>query len=191
MREEDAIAGPALIVLIGPPTTGKSTYAAELRRAFGATIVSVDAVRWRNFRPAEYSQAETDRVCDACDAAIVRMLEEGRVVVYDGLNASAARRQALAARCPRATRILHVMMMAPPEVLSARLARRQRRRGTLDLGYRNWAELFRASRARIEPPPRPYLLVNSGKPFDQAVAMTSRLLRDQPIDASNDEGVRA
>jgi predicted kinase len=180
----------ALIVLVGEPATGKSSFASVLQQHLGASIVAEDVVRKRLVRSPDLSADETRMVYDACEAEILQRLSNGELVVFDGVNMADERRRGLAARCPPGTRLLYVRLVAPPHVLAARLAERDRTRYVRHLGYRNWTEIYQQVRGWMEPLTLPHLVVNSASPFDAALRVTSRMIgRAIPADGEKIEPV--
>jgi protein phosphatase len=80
----------ALIVVIGPPASGKSTWSKSFAQKVGAKYVSTDAIR------AEFGKGEGDQSINPFGAAIGRVrnaLTQGRHVVIDATNINRSARK--------------------------------------------------------------------------------------------------
>ncbi len=142
MTAHAPIAGPCLIVLVGPPGSGKSTWAR--RNGRGAVHVSqddlIDAITPAGFDPLYcpvYHQAE--------DAVTRAALRAGHVVIVDRTNRTRAHRRrwlilAHEASCPA----IAVVMSAGEQLCRERNARRE---GARRVSEERMARMF----AALEP----------------------------------------
>jgi len=130
----DRLGAPAVIIVGGLMGTGKSTLAARIARAIGASLLSTDRIRrillGASTSPANYGQqnyrpSHRDRVYEELFVHAARALDRGRSVVLDGTFLTANRRQCVAAlsRQHRSTP-LYVECHCPRDVALARLAAR-------------------------------------------------------------------
>ena len=85
-RRRTAQHRPMLIVLAGPPGSGKSSLAGELAARLGAAVVSSDAVRPELFRDRTYSTAESSTAYDECITRALDALHGHDLVVFDATN---------------------------------------------------------------------------------------------------------
>lgn len=80
----------ALILMVGPPASGKSTWGKEFAHKVGAKYVSTDEIR------AEFGKGEEDQSINPFGAAMGRVrngLSQGRHVVVDATNINKSARK--------------------------------------------------------------------------------------------------
>ena len=119
------VADPALIVLIGPAGSGKSTFAA---RHFGAAeILSSDAFR-ALLSGNEADQRRTRAVFAILHREVSRRLVAGRLVVVDATNIETHARRALLARARSAgVPAIAIVLALPAALVHERNAARSER----------------------------------------------------------------
>lgn len=77
--------GPRLVVLCGPPFSGKSVLARRLADAAGAVLVSYDDL-WRERRDATGLSLGYDDLRALAESRLRDALADGRAALYDTLN---------------------------------------------------------------------------------------------------------
>ena len=85
-----------LIVVAGPPCSGKSTLAAELGRRYGIPHLSMDATRQRILPDAAHTRADRQAAYRAMHFAAELLLQAGSGVVLDAPYGHAEDREELA-----------------------------------------------------------------------------------------------
>lgn len=120
-----AIPDPALVVLVGPAGSGKTTFAA---RHFGpAEILSSDAFR-ALVSGDEADQGATRAAFGRLHRELERRLAKGRLTVVDATNVERAARRGLLARARAAgVPAVAIVLDLPPAVVLARNAARSGR----------------------------------------------------------------
>lgn len=135
---------PALVVLVGPAGSGKTTFAARHFRQ--QTIVSSDAIRERlTGSPAD--QTRNRDVFRILDAEVAARLRAGRSAVVDATNVESGARRGLV-RLARSAGVPAVAIIfdVPLTVVRARNERRPDRVVPPDVVDRQWHALDRALR---------------------------------------------
>ena len=171
--------GAMLIVMMGLPGSGKSTFARRLAPLLGAVILESDALRRRLFDIPTHDDAESARLFRAVHAATQRLLDTGRSVILDATNLREAHRRPLediAAKAGARLRLLH--FVAPEDVILDRLARR---RSALDPAEASTAyeAVFALLQTQEEPPHGVHLRIDSSDPV--AVDRALRTLLAEPL----------
>src|SRR5207245_4999579 len=77
-----AVARPLLIMLVGPPGTGKSRLARRLGAALDAQVVESDRVRKQLFAEPRYTGGEHAAVYGWCHTVLRSALVVGRRVIF-------------------------------------------------------------------------------------------------------------
>jgi predicted kinase len=88
-----ADATPTLVLTVGLPGTGKSTFARRLAGRIDATVLESDALRRLLFGEPDYSAAESQRLFDAIRGAARVLLADSRDVIVDATNLKERDRQ--------------------------------------------------------------------------------------------------
>jgi uncharacterized protein len=168
---------PVLIVLVGPPASGKSTLAGRLARQLPAAVVQSDAIRKALVAAPRYTPDEHQQVFAAAHAEAARLLRLGRHVVFDATNLEAAPRRALAAIAADGGAELVVARLAVSAAdARARLDQRATARAPGDVSDADWL-VYEMLAGRFEPIRAPHWVLNGAVGADGLAALLTRYVR--------------
>jgi predicted kinase len=160
-------AWPALVVLVGPPGSGKSTLTHALAERLPVVKIDGDRIRDELFAAPDYSFGESQRVGRAVRALIGELLDQRITVVYDDSNLTEWERQPLYTLANmRNVRLVIVHVTAPVGVILDRI------RGLAEASQRETTpllELYERMVGRYEPIPRPHLTVDTSSDTRQFI----------------------
>lgn len=160
---------PALIVMVGPPGTGKSHLVNLLAQRIPLKIVASDEIRHQISLHPSYSPEENRRVFQTAHRRIQRLLRQGENVVFDATNIREFGRRSLYRIAERTeARLLIVRTVAPDDVVEARLLRRMERLNPEDRSEAGW-EVYLRMKAEFEEISRPHMLVDTSEPLEPAL----------------------
>lgn len=155
------MAGGVLVLIVGTPGSGKSTFARRLALALGAELVQTDGVRKQLFAEPRYTGGEHAAVYGWCHNLIRSRLGAARAVVFDATNLEERNRRRLyeiADAC--GARLVIAWTSCPPGTVQERLLRRQDLRDEDDQSDATWG-IYLQMRRRAEAIHRPHLVVNT------------------------------
>jgi hypothetical protein len=127
-RPDTANAKPWLVLTVGLPASGKSTFSRALARETGALVLESDALREALFQPVTHDKDESRQLFEALYGATRSLLKDGAGVIVDATNlreGDRAQAYAIADECGARLLILH--FRAPERVILDRLALREGR----------------------------------------------------------------
>jgi hypothetical protein len=143
---------PTLILTIGLPGSGKSTFARRLAPQIEAVILESDALRRLLFEAPAYSRSESRRLFDALHETARQLLLAGRNVIIDATSLSESDRQpAHDVAAQTGARLLLLRFSAPEAVIKQRLARRLDAPDPLDSSSAG-LRVYRSMAARAQAP---------------------------------------
>lgn len=168
--------GPFAILVCGLPGTGKSTYAREVARAFGAEHLRSDVIRkemlgiprtahWEGgYLEGPYAPDATERTYDEMRTRAAAALRAGGRVVADATFARRRWRDEFRAAAREAgVPCLVVHVTCPEDVVRARMVRRATDGAEVsDAGF----AVYLRAKASFEPPIAPHVPHDSTSPVD-------------------------
>ncbi len=161
-------AWPALVVLVGPLGSGKSTVAEALRARTPIVVLRSDEVRDELFDEPGHSFAETQRVARAIRAAAGELLHERVTVMVDDANLTEFERSPLYALAEQHTaRLILVEVTAPMNVVLERL--RDRHQAPDQGNGGSAADLYHRMAGRQEPIAREHYTVDTSSDVTQFI----------------------
>lgn len=83
--QQDLNSGGILLMLVGPPGSGKSTFANELKQAENWVVISPDDIR-DELIDGEYDKTHNVMIFSRVYSELVENLDKGFNVVYDATN---------------------------------------------------------------------------------------------------------
>jgi len=163
---------PVLILTIGLPGSGKSTFARRLAPEVDAVILESDVLRRLLFGEPSYSPAENRRLFAALHASARELLARGRNVIIDATSIKESdRRPAFEVAEQTGARVLQIRFSAPEAVIARRLTRRSESQDPADSSsagmrvYRRMAEL-------IEAPKRDHWTIDTSNDAETHAALS-------------------
>ena len=167
---------PALILTVGLPGSGKSTFCRHLAREIDAAVLESDALRRRLFGRPTHLPAESDRLFRAIHAAARRLLAGGASVVIDATNLRETERRPVYALAEEAgARLIVLHFTAPEAVIAERLTQRGDGADRADSSTAG-IDVYQRMTERAEPPRREHWRIDTSDP--QATAAAFRRLVD-------------
>ena len=123
-----------LVILCGPPCTGKSAIGADLESRFGFVHLEVDAIRQRILPGSDQKIEDRDPAYRAMHLLAKHLLREGATVVVDATYNRELHRNELAAVLKAvATPAVLIQCRTPLEIVLARFKSRAPGHAALDL----------------------------------------------------------
>jgi predicted kinase len=124
-RPESKSDRPWLVMAVGLPGSGKSTFSRKLARGSGATLLESDALRKALFVEPTYESEESARLFDALYGAAKELLQTGASVIVDATNLRERDRQrGYEVSAEMGCEILVLHFRAPEAVIAQRLTGR-------------------------------------------------------------------
>jgi predicted kinase len=171
--------------MAGRPASGKSYFARLVAERLGAELLQTDNLRKEMFAEPRYTGRESGAVYASAHRRISRLLTAGQTVVFDATNLAERRRSLVYKLAEQAgARLLIVVAYAPAALIRQRLAERAARLDPLDRSDADWAIYLKLG--RVQPVPRPHLLVNTAVDLGQACELVAR----RAADCANSAGRR-
>jgi uncharacterized protein len=162
---KDSSEGKSVVLTIGLPGSGKSTFCRRLAPVIDAVTLESDALRRQLFEHPSYSASESRRLFQAIHEVAGFLLAEGSNVIVDATNLEEAHRRplyAIAAETQAALVLLH--FSADQEVIAARLEGRAQNRDTLDNSTAGY-NVYHAMSGRLEAPLQQHFKIDTSDSF--------------------------
>lgn len=170
---------PTLVIMVGPPGTGKSFLARQLVRHVPLEIVETDEIRRQLTPNRTYSREENRRVFQRAHREIDRLLRKGHSVLFDATNIRRRGRRALYRIAESVgARLLIVRTMAPDQVVAERLRERSAGRVAEDRSEAGW-EVYVRMKAEYQEIERPHLVVDTSRDLEPAIQEIVRSIRSR------------
>ena len=167
-----------VVMLVGPPASGKSRLARRLGTALDAQVVESDRVRKQLFAEPRYTGGEHAAVYGWCHTILRSALVVGRNVIFDATNLEERSRRkvySIAEQCD--ARLAIIWVTCPPSVVQQRLLRRQLREDKDDLSDADWP-VFLELRRKAEPIRRAHVVVNTAADYETVLQRLLDTLHD-------------
>lgn len=165
---------PALILLVGLPGSGKTTFARALAERLPLQHIESDQVRLSMTASPAYSPFENSAVFARVDAAAREALLDGRPALIDATNlTNRDRRRFLRIAAELQVRLIAVRLTAPADVIRKRLS--GPREGFSQAGV----HVFERMKTRPQPLAVASVVVDSRYPFQPAIDLVLRLIDDR------------
>lgn len=169
-----------IVVVAGPPCSGKSTLAREISRKTGLIHLEMDTVRRRLLPDADHGKRNRDIAYRAMHLTAETVLRSGGAVIADATYGPARHRKEIEEICRRtAAKLYLVECSVSAEVAAARYAARAGSHPASDLDAERVRDLANA-----------YPFFGAGLELDAAFATEERLERalaylreENPVDA--------
>jgi predicted kinase len=116
---------PSLILLVGIPGSGKTTYAENYSRVRPNIHLSSDLIR-KELWGSEATQGDNNEVFSLMQSRAIEALNNGKSVVYDATNITRKDRSYTISLCPKFVKIECHIIWAPIETCIERDAARER-----------------------------------------------------------------
>ena len=170
---------PVLLVMVGPPGTGKSHLVRLLAERIPLQVVETDEIRRQIAPSPTYSHQENRRVFHLAHRKIDRLLRQGKNVVFDATNIhESGRRTVFRIAENDGARLLIVRTVAPDEVVAERLLRRQAKIDKRDRSEADW-EVYARMKAEYEEIGRPHMVVDTSQDLEPALEEILSSFREQ------------
>lgn len=167
---------PVLVLIVGLPGTGKSSFAAQLAARTRLVILESDALRRLIFPNPRYSAAESSRLFAAVHAAIDRLLAKGTPCLLDATNLTEAHRQPLYDIADaRGAKLVIVEVVAPRQVVHQRLKDRAQQGAANSEADVFVYERMRRQREEIS---REHIVVDTSQDVEPAVEQAAQAAED-------------
>jgi predicted kinase len=165
---------PVLILTIGLPGSGKSTFCRRLAPLIDAVILESDALRRLLFKEPTYTPTESRRLFDALHAAARELLTQGRNVIIDATSVKESDRQPVYEVADEAgARLIQLSFSAPSAVIEQRLSSRMETPAAEDNSSAGQG-VYRRMVAIAEAPQREYWNVDTSD--DETIDMVMNRL---------------
>ena len=162
-------ARPALVVLVGPPGSGKSAVAEALDERSPLVVLCSDDIRNVLVEQPDHSFAETQRVTRAIRSAAAELLSQQITVVLDSANLTERERSPLYRLAEQQqARLIVLEVTAPIDAVLQRLRDRHELPGAQeppDLA----ADVYHRMAGRSEPISRDHVTVDTSQEFEQFI----------------------
>jgi predicted kinase len=180
---------PALVILVGLPGSGKSTFARRLAPLIDAVILESDALRGLLFESPQHGDSESKRLFRAIHAVTLRLLKDHRSVIVDATNLREKHRKPfrdMAATAGARLQVVH--LTAPEDVIFERLAGRRDAPDPLDAS-RAYEGVYALLEQQEEAPRGNHVRIDTSDPVAIDAALRTLVEEGQPLSVAGRGGI--